>query len=322
MSENGAPLVELIDVEKEFPIRRSAFGRVESRLRAVDGVSLAIAPGETLGLVGESGCGKSTLGRLALRLLRPTRGRVRFDGRDLDALGREELRRLRSEMQIVFQDPYSSLNPRLSVGASIDEGLAAHGFEDRPARTARALEEVGLAADAAPRFPHEFSGGQRQRIGIARAIALEPRFIVCDEPVSALDVSIQAQILELLARLKSSRGIAYLFISHDLSVVRAISDRVAVMYAGRVVELAPRDDLYSSALHPYTRALLAAVPIPDPAVERKLEVTGDAPSTIERPAGCAFHPRCPIAIPGRCDRDDPPLVDSGGRSVACPPALE
>jgi peptide/nickel transport system ATP-binding protein len=321
-----APLVEARDLEKRFPVRGGFFGRARGTVRAVDGVSLAIAPGETLGLVGESGCGKSTFGRLLLRLLEPTGGDVRFAGRSLLALGAGELRALRREMQIVFQDPYSSLNPRMRVGTIVREGLDIHRLGTRAERAARVrelLELVGLPADAARRRPHEFSGGQRQRIGIARALAVGPRFVVADEAVSALDVSIQAQVVTLLQDLRQRLGLTMLFIAHDLRIVEHVSDRVAVMYLGRIVELASRDEIYRNPRHPYTRALLAAVPVPDPRrrSERTREGTmvtgGDAPSPFRPPPGCAFHPRCPYAE-DICRRETPPLTAGrGGHAVAC-----
>jgi oligopeptide/dipeptide ABC transporter ATP-binding protein len=313
--------VEAEGLEKRFPVRRALFSRTRQWVHALRGVSLAILPGETLGLAGESGCGKSTLGRTILRLVEPTAGRVRFDGVDLGRLGPKELRRMRRQMQIVFQDPYASLNPRMRVGAIVGEGIAVHGLargEARRRRVVELLERVGLGEDAYDRYPHEFSGGQRQRIGIARALAVEPRFVVCDEPVSALDVSIQAQILNLLKDLQDERGLAYLFITHDLRIVEHMAHRVAIMYLGRIVEIAPREDIYARPRHPYTRALLSAVPVPDPGGKReRIVLPGDVPSPIHPPPGCAFHPRCPYAREV-CRTVEPPLVTNRhGHAVAC-----
>ncbi len=315
------PLVQVSHVRKDFPVGRGFLGRPRAVVRAVDGVSLDIHAGETLGLVGESGCGKSTLGRLILRLIEPTAGDVRFDGRSLLHLRPRELRAVRRAMQIIFQDPYGSLNPRMRVLSIVGEGLAIHRIgtsEERRARVRALLELVGLPADAATRFPHEFSGGQRQRIGIARALAVEPRFIVADEAVSALDVSIQAQILNLLRDLKGRLGLTLLFISHDLRVVEHLSDRVAIMYLGKIVEIGSRDEVYGEPRHPYTRALLAAVPVPDP--HRRAQrppLGGDVPSPLSPPPGCAFHPRCPHVL-DVCRRVTPPLeAGRSGRAVAC-----
>jgi oligopeptide/dipeptide ABC transporter ATP-binding protein len=306
-------LLEVRDLVKHFEVSTGAFGGVRGLVRAVDGVSFDLHRGETLGLVGESGCGKTTTGRCILRLERPTSGSIRFEGRDLADLGEAELRGVRRRMQVIFQDPYSSLNPRMTVGQIIEEPLAVHrlvtGGAARVARARELLGQVGLLAQHARRYPHELSGGQRQRVGVARALAMEPALIVCDEPVSALDVSIQAQIINLLEDLQAELGLTYLFVAHDLSVVRHISDRVAVMYLGRIVELADRQALYDAPVHPYTRALLSAVPIPDPELEAQRErivLGGEVPSPLRPPSGCVFHPRCPIAVE-RCAGDLPLL---------------
>jgi oligopeptide transport system ATP-binding protein len=299
----GETLVSVKDLKMYFPVTSGLiFQHKVADVKAVDGVTFDIKRGETLGLVGESGCGKSTTGRAVLQLYRPTYGSVTFGGQDLTRLHSGDLRKFRRRMQMIFQDPYASLNPRMSVGSIIAEPLAIHGLAKGRARKERVqelLRVVGLNPYYANRYPHEFSGGQRQRIGIARALAVEPDFIVCDEPVSALDVSIQAQIINLLEDLQNDFGLTYLFIAHDLSVVRHISDRVAVMYLGRIAELADRNELYENPLHPYTKALLSAVPIPDPIVESRREriiLTGDVPSPLRPPPGCNFHTRCPIAI--------------------------
>jgi peptide/nickel transport system ATP-binding protein len=325
-STNGAgPLVELEDVKQYFPIKSGlVLDRHVGDVRAVDGVSLTIRRGETLGLVGESGCGKSTVGRTILRLYTPTAGRIVFDGRDITHLGEGELRPLRRRMQMVFQDPFASLNPRHSVGRIVGEPLRTHGLATRGEAAARVrdlLRTVGLPADAAKRYPHEFSGGQRQRIGLARALAVNPDFIVADEPVSALDVSIQAQMINLFEQLQEEFELTYLFIAHDLAVVRHISDRIAVMYLGTVVEVSPADELYDNPLHPYTISLLSAVPIPDPAVEKQREsilLAGDVPSPVNPPSACRFHTRCPYVQPTRCREEVPPLRQlATGHEVAC-----
>jgi len=327
-SGNGAPdgaLVEVENLRVWFPIRSGVvLDRHIGDIKAVDDVSFSISRGETLGLVGESGCGKTTVGRTILRLYEPTGGRVVFDGKDITTLSQNELRPLRRQMQMVFQDPYASLNPRHSVGRIVGEPLRVHGLSGRKESSSRVrelLEIVGLPADAVTRYPHEFSGGQRQRIGLARSLALNPDFIVCDEPVSALDVSIQAQIINLLENLQADFELTYLFIAHDLAVVRHISDRIAVMYLGKIVEISAAAELYDDPLHPYTISLLSAVPIPDPVVEREREtilLTGDLPSPANPPPACRFHTRCPYVQPTRCRDDEPPLRHlAPGHVVAC-----
>ena len=315
------PLLEVRNLKKYFPVKKGVFSRVVGHVRAVDDVSFAVAPAETLGLVGESGCGKTTAGRSLLRLIEPTSGEVLYNGANLLALTAPEMRRHRRDLQIIFQDPYSSLNPRMTVGAIVSEGLTVHGIGARSERIERAkdaLQRVGLDPGYINRYPHEFSGGQRQRIGVARALILNPKFIVCDEPVSALDVSVQSQVVNLLVELKEKFGIAYLFISHDLSVVQYISDRVAVMYLGEIVETAPSEEIYKRPLHPYTQALLSAVPVPDPDRKRtRIILQGDVPSPLNPPSGCRFHPRCPVAIKGLCEVEIPRMVDYGGHKVAC-----
>jgi peptide/nickel transport system ATP-binding protein len=323
-SGNGN-LVEIENLRVWFPIKSGiVLDRHVGDIRAVDDVSFEIKRGETLGLVGESGCGKSTVGRTILRLYKPTSGRISFDGRDISKLRESELRPLRRRMQMVFQDPFASLNPRHSVGRIVGEPLRTHGLANRREAAARVrdlLRTVGLPADAAGRYPHEFSGGQRQRIGLARALALNPDFVVADEPVSALDVSIQAQIINLLEQLQEEFDLTYLFIAHDLAVVRHISDRIAVMYLGWIVEVSSAAELYENPLHPYTISLLSAVPIPDPVIERNREsilLAGDLPSPANPPKACRFHTRCPYVQPTRCRDDVPPLRTLGsGHEVAC-----
>ncbi len=318
---NSQTLIEVQNLTKHFPVGAGLFGVGEDVVRAVDGVSFTIRRGETFGLVGESGCGKSTTGRCILRLIEPTSGEVYFQGEDLLSIGSNGLRRLRRDMQIIFQDPYSSLNPRMTVGQIVEEPLTIHRIADRGERRARAaqlLRLVGLEPEHSSRYPHEFSGGQRQRIGIARALALNPKFIVCDEPVSALDVSVQAQVVNLLQDLQEQLGLTYLFISHGLSVVEHISNRVGIMYLGKLVETASSDEIFHNPLHPYTRALLSAIPVPDPERRReRLHLAGDVPTAIAPPSGCRFRTRCPIAEP-RCAEEEPQLVEvSHDHFVAC-----
>ncbi len=334
---SNKPLVRIQNLSKHFTVKAAHISDKDASLgkrliqsisqptvslRAVDDVSFDIMPGETLGLVGESGCGKSTLGRTLLRLIDPTAGTIEFQGKNIGALGQSELRPLRRDMQIIFQDPYASLNPRMNVGTILAEPLRIFSLTKNKAETkARVLElltKVGLPADSITRYPHEFSGGQRQRIGIARALAVRPKFIVCDEPISALDVSIQAQIVNLLQDLQKSEDLTYLFISHDLQIVKHVCDRVAVMYLGKIVELADMKSLYASPQHPYTKALLSAVPVPDPSVTReRVLLTGDVPSPIDPPSGCAFHPRCQVANkPKACFEETPGLRDRGDTHAA------
>jgi oligopeptide/dipeptide ABC transporter ATP-binding protein len=315
------PLLSVRNLRKVFPITSGVFGRKVGEVRAVHDVSFDIMPGETLSLVGESGCGKTTTGRAILRLIEPTSGEVRFAGRDVLAMSPSEMRAVRREMQIIFQDPVSSLNPRMTIGTAIREGMTIHHLAegaDADVRVRRLLEEVGLRAEYATRYPHEFSGGQRQRIGIARALAVEPRFIVCDEPVSALDVSVQAQVINLLRDLQKDRGLTYLFIAHDLSVVRQMSDRVAVMYLGKIVELAQAEYLYAAPTMPYTQALMSAVPIADPTVEKtRILLEGDVPSPANPPSGCVFHPRCNHpAKDAACSKINPPLEEKAPQHLA------
>ena len=318
----GEPLLRVRNLVKHFPVKGGLLSRTVDHVHAVDGVSFELAAGETLGLVGESGCGKSTTGRCILRLIEPTAGEVRFDGKDVMAMDGRGLRAMSRGMQIIFQDPFASLNPRMTVGAIVGEALTIHRLarnaREHDDRVVNLLETVGLHADYRSRYPHEFSGGQRQRIGIARALAVSPRLIVCDEPVSALDVSIQAQVINLLEDLQRQFGLAYLFIAHDLSVVEHISRRVAVMYLGRIVELASAHDLYATPRHPYTEALLSAVPVPDPSAKRqRIVLQGDVPNPIRPPAGCHFHPRCPHAME-RCRSEAPLLREvASGHLAAC-----
>ncbi len=315
-------LLKVKNLVKHFPVKGGVFSKTVDKVHAVDGVSFEIASGETLGMVGESGCGKSTTGRCVLRLIAPTSGQIWFDGKDVTDVNTVQLRALARDMQIIFQDPYASLNPRMTVGAIVGEAMIIHklaaGAKERDERVVELLETVGLHPDHLRRYPHEFSGGQRQRIGIARALAVKPKLIICDEPVSALDVSIQAQVINLLEDLQEKMGLTYLFIAHDLSVVEHISQRVAVMYLGRIVEIAPSRDLYTTPRHPYTEALLSAVPIPDPTVKRKRVVLeGDVPNPINPPAGCHFHPRCPRAQE-RCRVEAPLLREMApGCQAAC-----
>jgi oligopeptide/dipeptide ABC transporter ATP-binding protein len=317
MSTPAAPILSVAGLVKRFPVRGGT-------VQAVRGVSFTVGPGETVGLVGESGCGKSTLGKTVIRLLDPDEGTILLDGADISVLSRRALKPHRRRLQMIFQDPYASLNPRSTAGRIIEEPLIVHDFGTPVARKERVawlMQRVGLRPEAAGRYPHEFSGGQRQRIGIARALAINPKLIICDEPVSALDVSVQAQVLNLLGEIQEEFGLSYLFISHDLSVVEHFADRILVMYLGHIVEAASREEIWTRPLHPYTRALIGAVPVPDPDAagkRRKLTVEGEVPSSLNPPSGCSFHPRCPFAIE-QCRREVPPLraVGASGRLVAC-----
>ncbi|KPL90395.1 ABC transporter ATP-binding protein [Herpetosiphon geysericola] len=329
MAVQNENLLDINGLKMHFPVKSNGLlRRTVGAVKAVDGLSFSVKRGETLGLVGESGCGKSTTGRAILQLHRPTAGTVNFDGKELTKLNGESLRQMRRKVQIIFQDPYASLNPRMTVGDIVGEPIRVHNLrtgKEVRTRVEELLRVVGLNPYFINRYPHEFSGGQRQRIGIARALAVEPDFIVCDEPVSALDVSIQAQIINLLQDLQGQFGLTYLFIAHNLSVVKHISDRVAVMYLGKMVELAPSKQLYANPMHPYTQALLSAVPIPDPEVEKQRQriiLQGDVPSPLNPPSGCHFHTRCPIVI-DKCKAEDPPFQDyGGGHFVACWRATE
>ncbi len=320
-SSNGDPLVSVQNLVKHFPVRGGVFFREVGQVHAVDNISLDIKQGETLGLVGESGCGKTTAGRVILRLTEATSGSVMFEGKNIFGLGTKDLKQLRRDMQVIFQDPYSSLDPRMPVGDIIGEGLVVHNIgsaADRETAVREIMSLVGLRAQYARRYPHEFSGGQRQRIGIARALILHPKFVICDEPVSALDVSIQSQILNLLRDLQGQFGLTYLFIAHNLAVVKYISDRIGVMYLGKLVELATTDEIFHHPLHPYTQALLSAIPEPDPTLRRQRTILkGDVPSPINPPSGCRFHTRCPIAM-DICSKVEPEFRDMGSEhKVAC-----
>lgn len=324
-SPDAAPLLKVENLQVHFPVHKGIiFEKQVATIRAVDSVSFSLRKGETLGLVGESGCGKSTTGLAVLRMLQPTGGRIEFEGQDITHASKAEMRPLRRRMQMVYQDPFGSLNPRMKVRDIIGEPLEVHGLAgDKKAyqeRITELMRIVGLLPEMADRYPHEFSGGQRQRIGIARALALEPSLIICDEPVSALDVSIQAQVVNVFVELQQRLGLAYLFIAHDLAVVRHVSDRIAVMYLGRIVEIASRDEIYRRPLHPYTQALLAAVPVADPVIEasrKRITVSGEVPSAMNPPSGCAFHTRCPLAT-ARCREEVPHLRDIGtGRALSC-----
>ncbi len=321
MMSTANPLLRVRDLKQYFPIYKGVFGRLAGYVCAVDGVSFAISAGETLGLVGESGCGKSTLGRTLMRLLSPTAGSIELDGHDITRMKNRELRPIRKRMQIIFQDPFSSLDPRMKAGEIVGELLSVHESSSRQERKRKVVElfdRVGLRTEQMENYPHEFSGGQRQRLGIARALSLNPDIIVCDEPVSALDVSIQAQVINLLIELQEERGLAYLFVAHDLAVVEHISHRVAVMYLGRIVEFASRDEIFSNAQHPYTESLLSAVPVPDPTAKKRTAILqGDVPSPINRPSGCHFSTRCPY-VTDQCRQEEPVLKEiERGHQVAC-----
>ena len=321
MMSTANPLLRVRDLKQYFPIYKGVFGRLVGYVYAVDGVSFAISAGETLGLVGESGCGKSTLGRTLMRLLSPTAGSIELDGHDITRMKNRELRPIRKRMQIIFQDPFSSLDPRMKAGEIVGELLSVHESSSRQERKRKVVElfdRVGLRTEQMENYPHEFSGGQRQRLGIARALSLNPDIIVCDEPVSALDVSIQAQMINLLIELQEERGLAYLFVAHDLAVVEHISHRVAVMYLGRIVEFASRDEIFSNAQHPYTESLLSAVPVPDPTAKKRTAILqGDVPSPINRPSGCHFSTRCPY-VTDQCRQEEPVLKEiERGHQVAC-----
>jgi oligopeptide/dipeptide ABC transporter ATP-binding protein len=322
MTQGASPTLEVRDLVKHFPVRRGVLSRVVGQVHAVDGISFSVARGETLGLVGESGCGKSTAGKVTMRLIEPTRGTILLNGRDITRLGKAAMRPLRREMQMIFQDPYSSLNPRMSAGEIVAEPLAVHGIAagaEKAERVAQLFQRVGLRPQQMTEFPHAFSGGQRQRIGIARALAVGPSLIIGDEPVSALDVSIQAQVVNLLMDLQDEYRLSYLFIAHDLAVVQHISHRIAVMYLGRIVELADKAELFANPLHPYTAALLSAVPVPDPRAKRakRIVLGGDVPSPVNPPRGCHFHTRCPHATE-RCRTDPPALRElAPGHIVSC-----